>query len=162
MPPALLFNSFLMTPPIARRRKTIMQDEKTILLDKQQRVFRIACDPKRYGLTLKLIAMDSGLHYDSVRHYAAGETALPLSAFVALMGVVPDELLSLLLPDGRAIVKVPDEIDHDTLADAVAEYLHDKNAAHHPESECGRDLGPNETTRLDAKVVHLPIVGRAA
>lgn len=137
-------------------------DDKQILLDRQARVFRIACDPKRYGLSLKLIAIDSGLHYDSVRHYAAGETALPLSAFVALMGVVPDELLSLLLPDGRAVVQVPEHIDHDEIADAVADYLHEKNAAHHPESEAGRDLGPNETAALDAKVVHLPIVGKAA
>lgn len=139
-----------------------MQDEKTILLDKQQRVFRIACDPKRYGLTLKLISMDSGLHYDSVRHYAAGETALPLSAFVALMGVVPDELLSLLLPDGRAIVKVPDEIDLDGLADQFTDFLHEKNAAHHPDSPAGRDIADCERDTLTSKVVHLPIVGMAA
>lgn len=137
-------------------------DDKQILLDRQQRAFRIACDPNRYGLSLKLIAMDSGLHYDSVRHYASGETALPLSAFIALMGVVPDELLSLLLPEGRAIVQVPAEIDHDEIEAAFLDYAAAKAAAHHPESECGREIGPGEDARLRAKVVHLPIVGVAA
>lgn len=39
--------------------------------DRQKRVFRIAQDPARYGLTLKAISIDSGLGYDSVRNYAA-------------------------------------------------------------------------------------------
>ena len=53
-------------------------------------------------------------------------------------------------------------LDHDQFADAVTEYLHEKNAAHHPESECGRELGPGEIARLSDKVVHLPIKGIAA
>lgn len=125
--------------------------DKNILLDRQQRVFRIACDPLRYGLTLKLIAIDSGLGYDSVRHYASGETALPLSAFVALMGVIPDELLSLLLPDGRAIVRVPEEIDHNEVADAMRDYLAEKDHAHRPDSECAEAIGPNEDNVLRGK-----------
>lgn len=130
--------------------------------ERQRRMFRIALDPLRYGLTLKAIELDSGLGYDSLRNYASGETIMPLTALDALTGVVPDELLSLLLPGNRAIVQVPEEIDHDELADAFTAYLHDKNAAHHPESECGRDIGPNERAALNAKVVQLPLCGRVA
>lgn len=53
------------------------------------------------------------------------------------------------------------EIDHDELAEKVADYLAEKNAAHHPESEAGRDIGPGEHARLTAKVYELPIAKRA-
>lgn len=130
--------------------------------DRQKRVFRIAMDPQRFGLTLKMIEADSGLGYDSLRNYASGDTIMPLTALDALVGVIPDELLSLLLPGDRAIVRVPDDVDHDGLADAFADFLKAKNDFHHPESEAGRDLGPNERAALSRKVVHLPIKGRVA
>ena len=135
--------------------------DKSILLDRQERMFRVACDPKRYALSLKLIAIDSGLHYDSVRDYAAGKTIMPITALDALVGVIPDELLSLLFSGNRAIVQVPEQIDHDELEKALLDLLATKAAAHHPESECGREIGPNERAALDAKVVHLPIVKAA-
>ena len=135
--------------------------DKSILLDRQERMFRVACDPKRYALSLKLIAIDSGLHYDSVRDYAAGKTIMPITALDALVGVIPDELLSLLFSGNRAIVQVPEEIDHDELEKALLDYASTKAAFHHPESEMGRDLGPNELATLSNKVVQLP-VGRAA
>jgi hypothetical protein len=127
----------------------------------QERIFRIA---QRDGLTLKAISLDSGIPYSTLRSYAGnnGETAeMPVSALYKLVGVIPDELLSLLLPEGRAIVAVPENMDHDQIADACADYLHAKNAAHHPESEAGRDISPREQEALDAKVVHLPL-GRVA
>ena len=131
--------------------------DKSILLDRQERMFRVACDPKRYALSLKLIAIDSGLHYDSVRDYAAGKTIMPITALDALVGVIPDELLSLLFSGNRAIVQVPEQIDHDELEKALLDLLATKAAAHHPESECGREIGPNERAALDSKVVQLPI-----
>lgn len=127
----------------------------------QERIFRIAA---KRGLTLKAISLDSGIPYSTLRSYAghSGETAeMPVSTLRKLTGVVPDELLSLLLTEDRAIVCVPAEIDHDALADAVADYLHMKNAAHHPESPAGRDIADCERDNLDSKVVQLPIV-RAA
>lgn len=120
--------------------------------DRQARVFRIACDPTRYGLTLKLIAMDAGLGYDSVRHYASGETVMPITALFALVGVIPDELLSLLLPEGRLIVQVPAEIDHDSACEAMEDYLTAKHAAHRQDSECGPAIGPGEHKSLCAKL----------
>ncbi len=123
-------------------------DRKSQILDRQRRMFRIAQDPTRYGLTLKMIAADADLGLDSVRNYAAGETVMPLTALDALIEVLPDELLSLLVRDGRAIVKVPEHVDHNEAASGMLAYLADKAAAHHPDSEAGTDIGPNEDAHL--------------
>jgi hypothetical protein len=128
--------------------------------DRQKLVFRLACDPSRYGMTKKAISADSTIGYDSLCDYANGETEMSLSALVRLIGVLPNELLSLLLPEGQAIVAVPDEVDHDQLADAVAEYLAVKNAAHGPESPAGRDISDCEKQKLNTTVVHLPLKGK--
>ena len=119
--------------------------------DRQRRVFRIATDPSRYGLTLKLIAADAGLHYDSVRAYASGETTMPITALFALVGVVPDELLSFLLPEGRAIVQVPEQLDHDQVCKAMQSYLAAKAEAHCPESPGGREITDCEDNVLRGK-----------
>lgn len=133
-------------------------DRKSQILDRQKRVFRIAQDPTRYGLTLKMIIADSGLGKDSVGNYARGETEMPLSALDALIGVLPDELLSLLLPEGRVIVRLPDGIDHDEIEAAARDFLAAKGAAHHPLSEAGRDLGPNEVAALCKRAARLVAV----
>ncbi len=119
--------------------------------DRQKRVFRIASDPTRYGLTRKAISADSGIGYDSICDYANGLTEMPVSALVKLIGVIPDELLSLLLPDGHVIVRAPDEIDHDQIAEAMTDWLATKNAAHHPESPAGRDIADCEDEKLRTK-----------
>lgn len=116
--------------------------------DRQARVFRMALDPQRYGLTLKMIEADSGIDYDSLRNYAAGKTTMPITAVDALIDVLPDELLSLLFSGSRVLVKAPDEIDHDQIAPAMRDYLRAKDEAHHPESEAGRDIGPGEHDKL--------------
>ena len=133
--------------------KSIMQ-----MRDRQQRVFRIACDPTRYGLTLKLIATDADLDYDSVRNYAAGKTTMPITALFALIGVVPDELLSHLLPEGRAIVAVPDELDHDQIETACRDYLEVKGGSHAVASPGGREISDCEAVLLNGKVAHLRAV----
>lgn len=131
--------------------RTIVQQTK----EEQKRVFRLACDQNRYGMTLKAIAMDAGIGYDSLRDYASGETEMPLSALRRLIGVVPDDLLSLLLPDGRFIVQAPGEIDHDVISAGMRAYLKAKDEAHHPNSEAGRDIGPGEHDKLCG---HLTVV----
>lgn len=137
-----------------------MQTDKTILLNKQERVFRIAGDLSRYGLTLKMISMDSGIHYDSIRNYAAGKTEMPLSAFNALIGVLPDELLSLLLPEAKAIVSLPEGIDHDEIEDMCADYMATKAKAHHKDSPAGREISDCEREALN--VAYLPLQGKVA
>ena len=126
----------------------------------QERIFRIA---QREGLTLKAISLDSGIPYSTIRSYAGnnGETAeMPVSALYKLSGVIPDELLSLLLPEGRAIVRVPDNIDHDAIAEWVALYNAKSLAAHRRDSECAEEIGPGEEAELNGIVVRFP--GRAA
>jgi hypothetical protein len=136
----------------------MIMSRKAQILDRQQRVFRIAQDPTRYGLTLKMIAADADLSIDSLRNYARGETEMLLSALDGLIGVLPDDLLSLLLPDGRVIVKLPDGIDHDEIEAAARDFLAAKGAAHHPLSENGRDLGPGEVAALSKRAARLVAV----
>lgn len=129
--------------------------------ERQKLVFRLACDPTRYGMTKKAISADSDIGYDSICDYANGETEMSLSALVRLIGVLPNELLSLLLPEGQAIVQVPDNIDHDALCEAMQDYLTEKAKTHRPDSPAGRDIADCERETLDSKVVHLPL-GRVA
>ena len=121
------------------------------LLDRQCDVFRIASDPLRFGLTLKRISQESGIPYSTLKTYCEGKAEMPLSALYKLIGVIPDELLSVLLPDGRVIVAVPEEIDHDEIAPAIRDYLKTKDEFHHPDSEAGREIGPNEDNVLRVK-----------
>lgn len=126
-----------------------MGRDRQIILEAQERVFRLA--KRDHGLTLKAIHLDSGIDYDSLCNYARGETQMPLGVLCALIGVIPDELLSLLLPEGRAIVTVPDNIDHDEIAPVLLDYLRTKEEAHHPESPAGRDIAPCEDNVLRGK-----------
>lgn len=115
----------------------------------QERVFRLAA--RDHGLTLKAIHLDSGIDYDSLRRYASGENQMPVGALYALVGVIPAELLSLLLPDEHVIVRVPEGIDFDEFSAACREFVDAKEAAHHPESEAGREIGPTENVVLLGK-----------
>lgn len=121
----------------------------------QERIFRIAL---RNGLTLKAISLDSGIPYNTVRSYAGSgcEIAeMPVSALRKLVGVVPDELLSLLLPDGRTIVRLPDGVDLDDFEDACRDFLDTKCKAHHENSPAGRELSDCEHEALACKVIPL-------
>tara|TARA_B100001057_G_scaffold454218_1_gene499816 strand:- start:612 stop:1019 length:408 start_codon:yes stop_codon:yes gene_type:complete len=121
----------------------------------QERIFRIA---QRNGLTLKAISLDADIPYNTLRNYAGhnGATAeMPVSALGKLVGVIPDELLSLLLPVDRAIVQVPQGIDHDDIEEAYREYLNAKAAAHHKDSPAGREISDCERVTLDTKVTAL-------
>jgi len=133
-------------------------DRKSQILDRQRRMFRIAQDPTRYGLTLKMIAADADLGLDSVRNYAAGETVMPMTALDALIEVLPDELLSLLLPAGHAIVTVPEGICHDEIEKAARDFLAAKGEAHHPSSPGGRELADCEVIELNRKAAKLRAV----
>lgn len=116
------------------------------------------------GLSMKVCASKAGVSYSTFLSWfpASGTPQIPsLACFHALLKALPIDLASLLVPDGWQLVRVPVGVDHDELAEAFADYLHEKNAAHHPLSENGRDLGPTETEKLTGKIVRLPI-GKAA
>lgn len=131
-------------------------------LDMQDMVFRIACDPIRYGLTLQSISIASDIPYSTLRGYANGTVEMPLSALNKLIGVVPDGLLTLLLAGERALVRFPSGLDHDEFATAVTEYLAAKNAMHHPDSPAGPALSDCERDKLNAKVAQFPMMGLVA
>lgn len=133
------------------------------IVRERQKAIRRQIDARK--IAIKAIQLDAGWeHPSTVLSYFPADSAkdpavMSVAALFRLIdrNALPAELLSVLLPDGYQIVRAPAEIDHDEIADALTDYLHEKNAAHHPESEAGRDLGPTETARLNAKVVQLPI-----
>lgn len=118
----------------------------------QQSVF---LEANNRGLTIKVIHFDTGISQDTLRSWARGEAVMSIAGLFALVGVIPDDLLSMLLPDGRQIVRVPENLDHDEIETACRDFLAAKGQAHHPESECGREIGPGEKDVLDRKVVAL-------
>lgn len=124
-------------------------DPHIFVKQQQARVFRLA--ERDHGLTLKAISLDSGIGYESLRGYARGENQMPVGALYALVGVVPAELLSLLLPGDHVIVRVPEGIDFDEIAQELCDWLKTKEAAHHPDSEAGREIGPGEDNVLRGK-----------
>lgn len=117
----------------------------------------------KLGITQKVIHYDTGgenggISLSALGQYARGETAMGLPALLKLIDVIPDNLLSLLLPAGRLIVRVPEEIDHDEIEKAARDFLATKGDAHREDSEMGRDIGPNEKKALTAKAVVLKAV----
>ncbi|MGQ3286144.1 MAG: hypothetical protein ACT6UL_00155 [Sphingopyxis sp.] len=140
---------------IAKGANRIMLPETNISARQkrvQQTVFREAC---HRGNTLKAIALDSGNGYTTVQSWANGSAVMSIGGLFSLIEIIPDDLLSMLLPDGRQIVRVPENLDHDEIETACRDFLAAKGQAHHPESECGREIGPGEKDVLDRKVVAL-------
>lgn len=133
-----------------------MQPDPTILRtrDLQRRMFRIAADPLRHGLTLKAIALDSGIPESTLRTYASGQACMPMAAFWKLFGVLPVELLAVLVPDGWTLARTS-ETDHDDLAATCIDYAGSHARARHPESEHGVDIGPGEQRELEGKATRL-------
>jgi hypothetical protein len=141
-----------------------MRDSVTIIRERQLAIRR---EMDRRGLALKQVEFDAGIPYATLLSYFPAEgsrdpAVIPASAIYKLAEgkALPNDLLSLLLPNGYAIVQVPEGINHDELADAFADYLHAKNAAHHPDSPAGRDIADCERDALNSKVVvMLPLKG---
>ncbi|MBH9537504.1 hypothetical protein [Novosphingopyxis sp. YJ-S2-01] len=124
--------------------------------DLQRRMFRVATDPLRYSLPLKVIAADSGIPYSTLRTYAEGSAAMPFYAFAKLLAVLPDAVTSIMVGGaGKAIITCTDEGDHDTLAATCIDFAAEHARARHPESECGVDIGPGEEERLRGKSARL-------
>lgn len=139
-----------------------MTDANTIMRERQLAARR---EIDRRGIALKAVSLDSTIPYPTLLSYfpAGREPAvIPMSAVYLLADnrALPFDVLNLLMPAGVALVQVPEGIDYDELADAFADFLKTKNDFHHPDSECGRDIGPREADTLAGKVVALPIAGR--
>jgi hypothetical protein len=144
---------------LIRERNGIMADKSGIaerLLVQQKAMFRLAAVK---GFTQELIHIETELPTTSLSEWATGKTKISMVGTLAIAEIpdFPLDLLSLLLPSGLAVVKVPEGINHDEIADAMVEYLAEKQRAHHPESECGPAIGPNECQKLSGKVVQLRV-----
>lgn len=140
-----------------------MSDANTII---RQRQLAIRREMDRRGLALKAVSFDSSIPYPTLLSYFPAEgsrepAVMPVSALYSLIGAVPDDLLSLLLPDGHAIVRIPADVDHDELAGAMQDYLLTKGQAHREDSPAGPAIADCERETLDRKVVMLPL-GRVA
>jgi len=126
----------------------------TMIVRERQLAIRRELD--RRAISLKVVAYDSRLPYDTLRSYFPGGEAepatIPGSAIYALCGAIPGDLLSLLLPEGFLVVRAPEGVDHDAAAEAMEDYLATKNRAHHRESEDGREIGPSEEAALNVKL----------
>lgn len=134
-----------------------MSSGSTIVKRRQKDIRR---ELDRRGIALKVVAMDTGLSYSTLASYFpvdkdADPAQMPTGVLYDLIGHVPDDLLSLLLPVGRQIVALPDDLDHDALSDLAADYLTTKAAAHKADSPAGVDIAPCEKEALDRKVVAL-------
>lgn len=131
-------------------------DDKIVNRQKreQARLFRLA---QREGMTLKAISMDSGLGYTTIQSYAKGEAVMSIASLFKLVGVIPDELLSLLLPEGRHVVAAPDDIDHDALCDLAEDYVRCKAQAHRVDSPGGIAIVECEHNDLTSKAVKLRV-----
>ncbi len=118
---------------------------------------------KQRGITATVIHYDTGgknggISLSTIGQWSRGESAMGLEMLIRLIGVIPDEILSLLLPDGHRIVPAPETIDHDELARLALDLAAEHAAARHPDSEHGVEIGPNEHNRLTAKATHLRAV----
>ena len=134
-----------------------MRDVNAIVRQNQLAIRR---EMDRRGIHLKAVHFDSGIPYPSLLSYFPADGSrepamMPVSALYALVGAIPDDLLSLLLPANRAIVSLPDGVDYDEISAACRDFIDAKERAHHPESEAGRDIGPGERAELGHKVARL-------
>lgn len=141
------------------QRTMIPGDNVTIIRQRQTDIRR---EMDRRGIALKAVSFNSGIGYETLQSYfpAPGSrepAQIPGGAVFALCDgeALPADLLSLLVPDGWQIVRAPEAINHDELSEHLVDYLATKQAAHHPDSECGPAIGPKERAQLDSKVVQI-------
>lgn len=143
----------------------IISDESTIVgvIRERQKAIRRELDRRR--TSMKAVSQDSGIGYATLLTYFPADelkqpNQIPGSAIFALAGAIPDDLLSLLMPSGFIVVRVPEEIDHDDIETACRDFLATKGQAHHPESPGGREIAPSEDENLSRKAARLQAVGR--
>ena len=128
--------------------------DATVIVRQRQLAIRRELD--RRSIPLKQVSFDSGVPYATLLTYFPVEGSrepamMPVCALYSLVGAVPADLLSLLLPPGHAILRVPEELDHDECTHRVQEYLTEKAKAHRPDSPAGREISECEDSVLRLK-----------
>ena len=133
----------------------IMHCDSTIVRDALQTI-RHELDKRR--IPHKVSAAKAGVCVSTWLSWfpADGTPQIPSLAFLpGLARALPGDLLSLLVPDGFHIVPDPRGVDYDDFSAGCRRFVDLKEASHHPQSENGRDIGPNEATALTGQVVAL-------
>lgn len=137
-----------------------MADSSRII---KQRQLAIRREMDRRGILLKIVAQDSGLPYPTLATYfpadpRAEPAQIPGGAIYAIAEgkALPADLLSELMPAGWAVVRVPENVDVDEVADWAERFSARKLAAHRKDSECEEQIGPNEKDDLLGLVVQFP------
>lgn len=139
-----------------------MADYDKIVRDRQ-RLIRRQIDARR--IAIKAVQLDGGWSSPStvLSYFPADADREPAIMSAASLfrlletGALPADLLSLMLPDGFQIVKVPEGVDLDDQESEYRGWLAMKGKAHHPLSENGRDIGPNEDAALRAALPSLRV-----
>lgn len=143
-----------MGPLLRRGVNTIMPTGNEIVRERQLAIRR---ELDRRGISLKAVSFDSGVPYSTLLSYFPGErdrepATISGAAIYGLCAAIPADLISLLLPAGFIVVRVPEGVDHDEASASMVEYLAEKQRAHHPESEAGPAIGPGEDGVLRGKL----------
>jgi hypothetical protein len=137
-----------------------MADYDNIVRERQKAIRRQIVDRR---IAVKVIAADAGYETTSsvLSYFPANKDATPAVMSVAALfrlietDALPLDLLSMLLPDGIAIVKVPEAIDHDEIERACRDYLAAKGRAHRQDSPAGPAIAVCEDKALRENVVTL-------
>ncbi len=145
---------------MTHRSNKIIPDFDTIVRERQKAIRR---EIERRGIAIKAIQFDAGWDHPStvLSYFPADPLKDPSTMSVANLyrlletKALTAELLTMLLPDGYAIVQVPEGVDYDEADKACRDVVSYKAATHLPHSECGREIGPGEAKQLANKIAVL-------
>ncbi len=139
-----------------------MRDANEIVRQRQSAIRR---ELDRRGIALKAISFDSGIAYQTLLTYfpqegGARPVMLPMAAVYALAdhNAIPDDLLSLLLPPSRLIIRAPDGIDIDELDAACRSVVAEIAKAHRADSPGGPAIVDCEEVTIMAAAAPLRMV----
>ncbi|MEM9085332.1 MAG: hypothetical protein AAGB23_05365 [Pseudomonadota bacterium] len=113
----------------------------------------IRAELDRRGIPLKVVASKAGVSMSTFLSWFPLDVkpqVMGLHGFAKLHGALPEDLLSLLLPDGFEVVRLPEGVDHDEFAEHCRAYLARKAEAHRADSPKGPALSDCEVADLDA------------
>lgn len=129
----------------------------------RQRQSAIRRELDRRGVSMKAVAMDASIPYPTLLTYFPQDrdkepAQIPGGAIFSLLegSAIPADLMSLLMPEGWQVVKVPEGVDHGEVAAAMHDYLATKSAAHAPDSPAGPAISACEDGVLKAKLAAVP------
>lgn len=123
-----------------------------LIIEAQKDIFRIA--KLEHGFTYDTLEARTGIPKANIKYYAGGHGAMPISAMLRLVGVIPDALLSrLLAPVDRCVTPcaTTGDDDFDALATESGEYLGAYAQARHPDGPGGVAIIQSEASVLQFK-----------